>query len=102
MSVSMVNPKPFLKSMVGRIVVVKLKWGMEYQGELAGAEQAPRCRISRPLSGPLAGKLASVDQYFNVQVRGCPRSAVFASESVMFPCSCWTPWSAWKRAPPCH
>lgn len=26
------NPKPFLASLTGRQVMVKLKWGMEYKG----------------------------------------------------------------------
>jgi small nuclear ribonucleoprotein F len=29
-----VNPKPFLNSLTGKPVVVKLKWGMEYKGYL--------------------------------------------------------------------
>jgi len=29
-----VNPKPFLAELTGQDVVVKLKWGMEYKGEL--------------------------------------------------------------------
>ena len=28
-----VNPKPFLKDLTGKAVIVKLKWGMEYKGE---------------------------------------------------------------------
>lgn len=27
-----VNPKPFLMDLVGKPVLVKLKWGMEYKG----------------------------------------------------------------------
>ena len=27
-----VNPKPFLNDLTGKVVVVKLKWGMEYKG----------------------------------------------------------------------
>ena len=27
-----VNPKPFLNELTGKVVVVKLKWGMEYKG----------------------------------------------------------------------
>jgi hypothetical protein len=50
----LVNPKPFLADLVGKNVVVKLKWGMEYKG-----------------------KLASVDSYMNFQVRG--HSAVASS-----------------------
>ena len=33
-----VNPKPFLNDLVGKKVVVKLKWGMEYQGVLKASE----------------------------------------------------------------
>ena len=43
---SIVNPKPFLNDLTGKAVIVKLKWGMEYEG-----------------------KLLSVDSYMNVQVR---------------------------------
>ena len=43
---SIVNPKPFLNDLTGKNVLVKLKWGMEYEG-----------------------KLLSVDSYMNVQVR---------------------------------
>lgn len=28
-----VNPKPFLNNLTGKPVIVKLKWGMEYQGD---------------------------------------------------------------------
>ncbi|GFR05463.1 small nuclear ribonucleoprotein F [Trichonephila clavata] len=33
-SVPIVNPKPFLRSLVGKWVNVKLKWGLEYRGRL--------------------------------------------------------------------
>lgn len=42
-----VNPKPFLNSLTGKSVIVKLKWGPEYKGYLV-----------------------SVDGYMNVQVIG--------------------------------
>ncbi|KAE8802160.1 sufE-like protein 1, chloroplastic/mitochondrial [Hordeum vulgare] len=29
-----VNPKPFLQNLTGKMVIVKLKWGMEYKGTL--------------------------------------------------------------------
>ncbi|PIO10857.1 hypothetical protein AB205_0081090, partial [Aquarana catesbeiana] len=28
------NPKPFLNGLTGKPVIVKLKWGMEYKGNL--------------------------------------------------------------------
>lgn len=40
-----INPKPFLNSLTGKAVVVKLKWGHEYKGYLV-----------------------SVDSYMNVQL----------------------------------
>jgi hypothetical protein len=30
-----VNPKPFLNNLTGKPVIVKLKWGMEYKGNLS-------------------------------------------------------------------
>ena len=41
-----VNPKPFLAQLTGKLVHVKLKWGMEYKGYLV-----------------------STDAYMNLQVR---------------------------------
>jgi small nuclear ribonucleoprotein F len=29
-----VNPKPFLNNLTGKPVMVKLKWGMEYKGNV--------------------------------------------------------------------
>ena len=43
-----INPKPFLYGLTGKMVVVRLKWGMEYHGVLA-----------------------SVDSYMNIQLSGC-------------------------------
>lgn len=33
MSSFLLNPKPFLQEMTGNIIIVKLKWGMEYKGK---------------------------------------------------------------------
>ena len=46
MSFEPVNPKPFLADLVGKNVIVKLKWGMEYRA-----------------------LLVAVDSYMNLQVR---------------------------------
>eukprot|EP00924_Labyrinthula_sp_SR-Ha-C_P008751 snap_masked-scaffold_2-processed-gene-1.16-mRNA-1 protein AED:0.43 eAED:0.43 QI:0/-1/0/1/-1/1/1/0/75 len=35
----LLNPKPFLASLVGKSVVVKLKWGREYKGLLISTDQ---------------------------------------------------------------
>jgi len=33
-----VNPKPFLNDLTGKLVLVKLKWGMEYRGFLVSVD----------------------------------------------------------------
>ncbi len=100
MAESMENPKPFLKSLTGQMVVVKLKWGMEYKGERSSEANCSQ-RLFRPalpgskphtapsLPSPLAGKLESVDQYFNVQVSAScsrsPRAAACSSPGWLLP-----------------
>ena len=32
------NPKPFLADLVGKTVICKLKWGMEYKGFLCSSD----------------------------------------------------------------
>lgn len=34
-----ITPKPFLASLVGKMVVVKLKWGREYKGYLIATDE---------------------------------------------------------------
>ncbi|KAJ1732309.1 Manganese transporter smf1 [Coemansia biformis] len=34
-----VNPSPFLQSLVGQPVIVRLKWGQEYKGVLVSTDQ---------------------------------------------------------------
>lgn len=74
-----VNPKPFLLDLVGKPVVVRLKWGMEYKGSV------PRKHLSillfrrgSPYSDRIivlrfrlchTGILTSIDNYMNVELR---------------------------------
>ncbi len=44
MQTTPVNPKPFLNDLIGKMVMVKLKWGMEYKGDDC------RCRSSNALA----------------------------------------------------
>jgi small nuclear ribonucleoprotein (snRNP)-like protein len=37
-----VNPKPFLASLTGKPVIVRLKWGMEYKGNVEKSSDPPR------------------------------------------------------------
>ncbi|KER34249.1 hypothetical protein T265_00099 [Opisthorchis viverrini] len=39
MDVAVINPKPFLSSITGKQVIVKLKWGMEYKGYLVSVDR---------------------------------------------------------------
>ena len=49
MLVQPVNPKPFLQDLTGKVIYVRLKWGLEYKGYLV-----------------------STDGYMNLQVSDCP------------------------------
>ena len=75
------NPKPFLSELTGKAVIVKLKWGMEYKGELRKhiVENVPphhhhrRRRRRRHLTAatggpPPSGFLVSLDSYMNLQL----------------------------------
>ncbi|RXK38535.1 small nuclear ribonucleoprotein F [Tremella mesenterica] len=37
-AIAPVNPKPFLQELTGKIVDVKLKWGLEYRGYLVSTD----------------------------------------------------------------
>jgi len=37
-TITPINPKPFLQDQVGKEVIVKLKWGMEYKGYLVSSD----------------------------------------------------------------
>eukprot|EP00536_Pseudo-nitzschia_multiseries_P000631 jgi/Psemu1/294113/fgenesh1_pm.8_\ len=58
-----VNPKPFLADLVGKIVRVRLKWGMEYQGKLASSDAYMNLQLLNTeeyIDGELAGSLGEV------------------------------------------
>lgn len=81
------NPKPFLQNLVDKNVFVKLKWGMEYKGKHYPSQRRMRItafvRASRALTKVVfvsfasSGKLVSVDNYYNLQVRYCVPLACF-------------------------
>mmetsp|Transcript_18620 Transcript_18620/g.46102 ORF Transcript_18620/g.46102 Transcript_18620/m.46102 type:complete len:93 (+) Transcript_18620:304-582(+) len=63
MSQFIVNPKPFLGDLTGKQVVVRLKWGMEYRGNLASSDaymnlQLLQCKEF--IEGEMAGYLGEV------------------------------------------
>lgn len=41
-----VNPKPFLQSLTGKTVNVKLKWGLEYRGFLVSTDGYMNLQVS--------------------------------------------------------
>jgi small nuclear ribonucleoprotein F len=59
-----VNPKPFLADLVGKQVLVKLKWGhMEYQGTLNSSDSYMNLYLERTeelIDGQFAGFLGDV------------------------------------------
>jgi len=60
---NVVNPKPFLASLTGNPVVVKLKWGMEYRGTLLAADAYMNLQLANTeeyVHGELAGNLGEV------------------------------------------
>ena len=70
------NPKPFLNSLMGTSVIVKLKWSQEYKGEYArrllsscsgNSNSATAARLRVPHSAA-AGRLDSTDAYMNIQL----------------------------------
>ena len=63
-SLQIINPKPFLASLVGHRVAVKLKWGQEYHGTLLSSDsyinlQLGDCEEMR-VDGSSAGRLGEV------------------------------------------
>merc|ERR1711962_276180 len=58
-----VNPKPFLNGCVGKPVIVKLKWGMEYKGVLVGVDNYMNMQLANAeefVDGTCAGALGEI------------------------------------------
>lgn len=58
-----VNPKPFLASVTGKPVIIKLKWGMEYRGYLVSVDSYMNVQLANTeeyIDGKLAGALGEV------------------------------------------
>ena len=41
-----VNPKPFLQELTGKVVYVRLKWGLEYKGYLVSTDGYMNLQVS--------------------------------------------------------
>mmetsp|Transcript_793 Transcript_793/g.1009 ORF Transcript_793/g.1009 Transcript_793/m.1009 type:complete len:85 (-) Transcript_793:481-735(-) len=60
---SIVNPKPFLNDLTGKLVFVKLKWGMEYKGLLLSVDAYMNLQLADTeefIDGRFSGKLGEV------------------------------------------
>jgi small nuclear ribonucleoprotein F len=58
-----VNPKPFLNDLTGKLVLVKLKWGMEYKGYLVSVDAYMNLQLANTeeyIDGHLTGTLGEV------------------------------------------
>ena len=63
MSQLLLNPKPFLQEMTGNVIIVKLKWGMEYKGNVTIVTTV------KYISWLLClGILIAIDSYMNLQM----------------------------------
>ena len=54
------NPRPYVNELVGKKILVRLKWGITYTGK--------RWKRTFLLNVIVSGVLVSVDQYMNVQL----------------------------------
>ena len=57
------NPKPFLNSLVGKAVMVKLKWGHEYKGFLVSTDSYMNLQMANAeefIDGNCTGNLGEV------------------------------------------
>ena len=59
----LVNPKPFLNSLAGKLILVKLKWGMEYRGYLVSVDAYMNLQLANTeewIKGAFCGNLGLV------------------------------------------
>lgn len=55
-----INPKPFLNSLTGKPIIVKLKWGHEYKGFLASVDAYMNIQLAKAeeyIDGSPSGKV---------------------------------------------
>ena len=63
MDFELVTPVPFLKSLKGKAVIIKLKWGMEYKGFLASTDEYMNIHLAGAeeyINGELKGNLGEI------------------------------------------
>jgi len=63
MCAAVMNPKPFLNSLLGKVVMVKLKWGHEYKGFLVSTDGYMNLQLAQTeefIDGTSTGSLGEV------------------------------------------
>ncbi|CAH1109050.1 unnamed protein product [Psylliodes chrysocephalus] len=58
-----INPKPFLNSLTGKAILVKLKWGHEYKGYLVSVDGYMNLQLANTeefIDGSVTGNLGEV------------------------------------------
>lgn len=66
------NPKPFLSNLTGKMVMVKLKWGLEYKGLLASVD------------GYMNLQLANTEEYIDGTRTGNLGEALIRCNNVLY------------------
>ena len=72
MSSEIVTPKLFLNNMTGSSVKVKLKWGMEYKGDLVSFDQYMNLQ------------LANAEEYVNGDFKGALGEILIRCNNVLY------------------
>lgn len=67
-----INPKPFLNGLVGKPVMVKLKWGQEYKGILVSVD------------GYMNLQLANTEEYIDSSCTGSLGEVLIRCNNVMY------------------
>jgi small nuclear ribonucleoprotein F len=67
-----VNPKPFLIDLIDKVVIVKLKWGMEYKGTLVAFD------------GYMNFQLLDTTEWVNGECRGNIGEALVRCNNVLY------------------
>lgn len=60
---AVIHPKPFLASLTGKPVIVKLKWGLEYRGHLTSVDNYMNLQLENSeewIDGAMADKLGEI------------------------------------------
>ena len=59
----LINPKPFLNELLDKNVIVRLKWGIEYQGKLVSFDKYMNLQLKdteEVIAGQTTGKLGEI------------------------------------------